>query len=538
MEAHDTLWGLAQDELFADFSANAADANSLLIFAPCDLTMLPILNMLAMRPLAIGAQRLVLLVPFDLGLASGWAAASQSLRGSPAPLAPARANLSNEIRLAYVALAGTPHAVVDHFIGNLTVTLATCPAGADDALTVLTALQARGLRIYDAVVSDRGFEKFRLQYRTILPRFAPEANVFTVDYALVGYLARVVKLFHMLAASVCRDLLRLPEMSYFVDAAAQVQGDLLFCSDRWVEANVQYNNVGSMSFGGAIGRYAHQSADGLALRFGPQGRNSATAGETNCAFARALLVALYSEMEGMMRGTCKKTPGSPFATSMLSVASDLNEAELLWGVGSKRTIAELFVTPAHARELFTHTQLVASMPITEQLWKLMQVAITTQDEKASETLRKKKRFPIKFMISAQQGVRAWRAAINLMHGDVYAESMAMSSQAITALDSALPMNKFSEATNLLGSASDVLQVRPKGGPEQIGTTPLESFMRVLGIRFLAKDLDDRMSFSKQHLFAPHAGPFYLEANMSRLEKTVSGSPVQSESVAVTQFLYP
>ena len=85
MEAHDTLWGLAQDELFADFSANAADANSLLIFAPCDLTMLPILNMLAMRPLAIGAQRLVLLVPFDLGLASGWAAASQSLRGSPAP---------------------------------------------------------------------------------------------------------------------------------------------------------------------------------------------------------------------------------------------------------------------------------------------------------------------------------------------------------------------------------------------------------------------------------------------------------------------
>jgi hypothetical protein len=46
------------------------------------------------------------------------------------------------------------------------------------------------------------------------------------------------------------------------------------------------------------------------------------------------------------------------------------------------------------------------------------------------------------MISAQQGVRARRAAINLMHGDVYAESMAMSSQAITALDSALPMNKF------------------------------------------------------------------------------------------------
>jgi hypothetical protein len=142
------------------------------------------------------------------------------------------------------------------------------------------------------------------------------------------------------------------------------------------------------------------------------------------------------------------------------------------------------------------------------------------------------------MISAQQGVRARRAAINLMHGDVYAESMAMSSQAITALDSALPMNKFSEATNLLGSASDVLQVRSKGGPEQIGTIPLESFMRVLGIRFLAKDLDDRMSFSKQHLFAPHAGPFYLEANMSRLEKTVFGSPVQSESVAVTQFLYP
>jgi hypothetical protein len=140
-----------------------------------------------------------------------------------------------------------------------------------------------------------------------------------------------------------------------------------------------------MSFGGAIGRYAHQSADGLALRLGPQGRNSATAGETNCAFARALLVAFYPEMEAMMRGTCTKTPGSPFATSMLSVASDLNEAELLWGVGSKRTIAELFVTPAHARELFTHTQLVASMPITEQLWKLMQVAITTQDEEALET---------------------------------------------------------------------------------------------------------------------------------------------------------
>ena len=90
---------------------------------------------------------------------------------------------------------------------------------------------------------------------------------------------------------------------------------------------------------------------------------------------------------------------------------------------------------------------IASMAIIEQTCKLMQVAIATQDEEAIDLLRKHKRVPVKLLISAAQG-RARRAAMNLMHGEVYAESIAMSSEAIRALDSGL-------------------LTRSKGGPEQM-----------------------------------------------------------------------
>ena len=75
---------------------------------------------------------------------------------------------------------------------------------------------------YNVVVSDRGFEKFRLAYRHVLPAYAASAQVFSVEYVPCGYLARVVKLFHLLANGVCRDILNLPEMVHFVDAAAEL----------------------------------------------------------------------------------------------------------------------------------------------------------------------------------------------------------------------------------------------------------------------------------------------------------------------------
>lgn len=83
-----------------------------------------------------------------------------------------------------------------------------------------------GYSQYDVVISNRGFEKFRLRYRIVLPRSATEARVFAVDYAPVSCLARIVKLLHGVAGSVCRDLLRLSEVSNFVDAA-NVRGDII-----------------------------------------------------------------------------------------------------------------------------------------------------------------------------------------------------------------------------------------------------------------------------------------------------------------------
>ena len=67
--------------------------------------------------------------------------------------------------------------------------------------------------------------------------------------------------------------------------------------------------------------------------------------------------------------------------------------------------------------------------------------------------------------------------------------------------------------------SDRLIFLPGGS---LGTTLTAFLRRMLGTRYLASDPADRMAFAKQYLLAPHAGPFYLEANVSRLEKTPKG----------------